>query len=501
MNFAAPLFEWAEREPYRRAVVVGAREYSYGALAERASQFGAALLAAGATHGDHVALMMNNRVEFIIAYYGAAKVGAIIAPFNTFLKGEEIIHQVNDLGAVAFIGNDWASPEFARARAAMPSVSLFVVTQAQHDATQFDDFIAGIPDTGPLYDADQDDVALICYTSGTTGKPKGAMQTHRNIIAFIQATVATQDPAVEYRPLVFVPLFHGFGDHCMMNQVFHTGRDFVLMDPFDPEAILTAIQTYRCTSFGATPSMLWGLLHYPNRARFDTSSLRDVVTGGAPVPFELLEQFHAAFGVMPLEGYGLSEGTAGYTYTRADLPRRPGSCGVALPGVEIRIVGNKGKTLPAGSVGEIVVRSPFNMKGYWRRPESTAAVLQGGWLRTGDVGRLDSDGFLYVVDRKTDMIIMSGENIYPSEIEEVLLRHPAIAEAAVVGVPDQRRGEIPKAVVVLQSGARLTEEDVQAFCRERLAFFKTPKLVEFRAWLPKNAAFKVLKNELKSPCS
>jgi long-chain acyl-CoA synthetase len=296
-----------------------------------------------------------------------------------------------------------------------------------------------------------------------------------------------------------VPLFHGFGDHCMMNQVFHVGRDFVLMDPFDPEAILGAIETYRCTGFGATPSMLWGLIHYPERSRFNTASLRDVVTGGAPVAVELLEQFRAAFGVMPLEGYGLSEGTAGYTYTRADVRRRAGSCGVALPGVDVRIVDDNDLPLPVGDVGEIIVRSPFNMKGYWRRPAESAAVVRDGWLHTGDIGRLDEDGFLYIVDRKNDMIIMSGENLYPSEIEAVLLRHPAIAEAAVVGVPDERRGEIPKAVIVLKSGAQATAEDVQAFCRERLAFFKVPKIVECRSWLPKNASFKVLKRELKAP--
>ncbi len=497
MNFAAPLFEWAERGPERRALVAGGREYSYGELARRAGQFGAALAAAGVGPGDRVALMMNNRIEFIIAYYGTAKIGAIVAPLNTFLKAEEIAYQLNDLGAVAFVGNDWASPEFARVRARTPSVSLFIATQPHQDAIQFDAFVAGAPAPVALHHSDPDAVAVIRYTSGTTGRPKGAMQTHANIVAFIAATLSIQEPAIAYRPLVFVPLFHGFGDHCMMNQVFHAGQDFVLMDPFDPEAILHAVETYRCTSFGATPSMLWGLIHCPERARFDTSSLRDVVTGGAPVPFELLEQFHAAFGSMPLEGYGLSEGTAGYTYTRTDLTRRPGSCGVALPGVEIRIVDDAGVVVPAGSTGEVIVRSPFNMKGYWNRPEATAAVLRGGWLHTGDIGRLDADGFLYIVDRKTDMIIMSGENIYPSEIEAALLRHPAIAEAAVVGVPDERRGEVPKAVIVLNPGAQLTAEEAQAFCRERLAFFKVPKIVEFRPWLPKNASFKVLKGELK----
>jgi len=280
MNFAAPLFEWADREPHRRALVVGAQEYSYGDLARRASGFGSALRAAGIARGDRVALMMNNRVEFIIAYYGAVKLGAVIAPLNTFLKGEEIAYQLNDLGAVAFVGNDWGSPEFARVRDVIPSVSLFVATQPQPGAVLFDELVAGAAPDVALHDADPDDLALIRYTSGTTGKPKGAMQTHRNITAFIAATLSTQDPTIEYRPLVFVPLFHGFGDHCMMNQVFHAGRDFVLMDPFDAEAILSAIQTHHCTSFGAPPSMLWGLIHYPERTRFDTGSLREVVTGG-----------------------------------------------------------------------------------------------------------------------------------------------------------------------------------------------------------------------------
>ena len=348
-----------------------------------------------------------------------------------------------------------------------------------------------------MYDADDADVAVIKYTAGTTGKPKGAMQTHGGTYNFLRDTTGIRTMEADQCVLLFVPLFHGFGDHCCMNPVFMCGASFVVMDPFQPDEILRAIQKYKCRYFGCTPSMLYGLMHHPDADKYDLSSLDQVLTGGGPVTLDVANGFEKKFGVKVLQGYGLAEGTAGYTYTRTDMPFKEGSCGIPLPGVELKIVDENGAEVPIGQTGEIVGKSSYNMKGYWNKPAETKETIKDGWLHTGDIGRFDDEGYLYIIDRKKDMIIMSGENIYPIEIEDAILEHPAVAQAAVIGAPDARRGEVPCAVVILHAGEEPTEDELIEFCKSKIASFKVPRMVKFRDSMPLSAQFKILKRELR----
>jgi long-chain acyl-CoA synthetase len=496
MNFMRDFLVHAEKRPDAAALIHEDRGYSYGELMESIDRCGLALKRLGIESGDRVALMMNNRPEFIIAYQATVKIGAIIVPINTFLKEAELAHQVNDVGAKVFIGNDWAAASVGSIKDDLKTVSEIILTGVE-GYTDFHDFIGSESGGLEMHDADDDDVAVIKYTAGTTGKPKGAMQTHGGIYSFMRDTMNTRSIEPNHCILLFVPMFHGFGDHCCMNPVLMCGASFVIMDPFHPDEIFRAIEKHKCRYFGCTPSMLYGLMHHPDADKYDLSSLDQVLTGGGPVTRDIAEGFKKKFGVNVLQGYGLAEGTAGYTYTRIDMQFKEGSCGIPLPGVEIKIVDENGSEAPAGQPGEIIGRSKYNMKGYWNNRAETEKTLRDGWLHTGDMGRFDEEGYLYVIDRKKDMIIMSGENIYPIEIENVILEHPAVAQAAVIGAPEPRRGEVPCAVVILHPGASLTEEGLIDFCKSRMASFKIPRMVKFRGSMPLSAQFKVLKRELR----
>ena len=496
MNFIKDFVQQAEKRPEAPALIYESRTYSYGELMKLIDSCGLALKKLGVKPGDRVALMINNRPEFVIAYQAAVKIGAVIVPINTFLKETELSHQINDMGAKVFIGNDWCAASVGSIKDELKTVKEIILTGVE-GYTDFQEFISSEKGELELYDAADDDVAVIKYTAGTTGKPKGAMQTHGNIYRFVRDNMDIQPIEPDRCILLFVPLFHGFGDHCCMNPVFMCGASFVVMDPFNPEEIFKAIQNHKCIYFGCTPSMLYGLMNHPDADKYDLSSLERVLTGGGPVTRDIVDGFKNKFGVEVLQGYGLTEGCAGYTYTRIGMPFKEGSCGVLLPEVEMKIVDEDGNEVPKGQPGEIVVKSPYNMKGYWNNPEATMETIKDGWLHTGDLGRFDEDGYLYLVDRVKDMIIMSGENIYPTEIEEIILEHPAVAQVAVIGAPDPRRGEIPCAVVVLNPGATLTEDELIEYCKPKMASFKVPRMVKFRQDMPLSTVFKVLKRELR----
>lgn len=502
MNIANQFLKTAQSNSSRSAVIYGDAVTPYAELMQKITKFACGLKDLGLHEGDRVALMMNNRQEFVVAYYATLMLGAAIVPINTFLLEDELRFQLNDVEPKIFIGNDWVVMRFEGIQKDVKSVhhAIFTLPETTLKPKWFLSFDAVLDSgDGPLEAADvrDDDVAVIKYTSGTTGKPKGAMQTHGNVEKFISACIEAYEISSDECSLLFVPLFHGFGDHCCMNVAFRVGASFVLMDPFDPNAIFSAIEKHRCTYFGATPSMLYGLITHQDAEKYEVSSLKRVLTGGGPVTREIVEGFQKKFNVPVLQGYGLTEGCAGYAFTRPDMPYKDGSCGTPLPGVRIKVVDERGHELPAGEPGEIVAQSEFNMKGYWKNEKATAEVLKNGWLHTGDIGTMDEEGNLYIVDRKKDMIIMSGENIYPAEIENVLASHPCVGEVAVIGVPDARRGEIPCAVIVKKPGTEVTENEIISFCKERLAAFKVPKIVKFTGSLPKNMSFKVLRRELR----
>ncbi|UCD56568.1 MAG: AMP-binding protein, partial [Candidatus Hydrogenedentota bacterium] len=350
MNFMRDFVAQAEKRPDARALIHEDRTYSYGELMKLIDGCALALKRLGVKPGGRVALMMNNRPEFVIAYQATAKIGAVIVPINTFLKEAELSHQINDVGAKVFIGNDWSAASIGPIRDELNTVTEFILTGVK-GYTDFQDFISSESGRLEMYEAADDDVAVIKYTAGTTGKPKGAMQTHGGIYNFMRDTMNIRSIEPDHCILLFVPMFHGFGDHCCMNPVLMCGASFVVMDPFDPIKIFKAVQDYRCRYFGCTPSMLYGLMHHQDADKYDLSSLDQVLTGGGPVTLDIVDGFKKKFGVNVLQGYGLAEGTAGFTYTRVDMPFKEGSCGIPLPGVHLKIVDERGNEVPVGQPG------------------------------------------------------------------------------------------------------------------------------------------------------
>jgi long-chain acyl-CoA synthetase len=347
-----------------------------------------------------------------------------------------------------------------------------------------------------IADMDPEDLAGINYTGGTTGHPKGVMLTHGGMTAVSNAAMSTGDYEDGSVGLGALPLAHGYGilTQLLAMRVAGTG---VLMRWFEPGAALQLIETHRVRLFAAVPTMLVYLLNHPDLDKYDVSSLERVGCGAAPCPVELLQEFERRFGCTIYEGYGLTESTVVCTTQRRDRPKVVGSVGVPLPGFTVKILDDDHNEMPVGELGEICARGPHVMKGYYRMPEATAETIRDGWLHTGDIGRTDADGNIYVVDRKKDMIIRGGLNVYPRDIEEILFEHPAIAEAAVVGRPDPEYGEEVIAFVVLRDGANVRAEEILAFCRQRLAKYKAPKEVRFIATLPKSGVGKVVRRELR----
>jgi long-chain acyl-CoA synthetase len=347
-----------------------------------------------------------------------------------------------------------------------------------------------------------DDTAVVLYTSGTTGRPKGAELTHANLLSNARAAAGLVDLDETTVALVVLPLFHAFGMTVMHNAVLAVGGSLVLVPRFQAPAVLQLLQHRRVTFLGGVPTMFMALLEADGASSSagDLSALRWCVSGGAPMPAPVMAEFEARFGVTLLEGYGLSETSPAVSFTVPDRPRTPGSIGYPLPGVEVRLVDGNGAVVTGpDTAGEIEVRGPNVMKGYWRNPQATAEAIVDGWFRTGDIGMTDADGALRIVDRKKDLIIRAGYNVYPREVEGVLHLHPAVAQAAVVGVPDRRRGEEVKAVVTLKPGTTATPTEIVAFCRRHLASYKYPRVVEVRDSLPLGPTGKVLKNELREP--
>ncbi len=417
----------------------------------------------GLRPGDRVAMRLPNGPDFIVNFFGIMKAGMVAVPINTALKGPEIDFILKDSGAAT-----WFRP-----------------------GHELDPLTPG-SDTAPA------GTASIIYTSGTTGFPKGAALTHRNYLWDVSTLVKTIGMTDRDRFLCFLPLFHVNGQVVTLLSPLYAGGSMVLMERFQPKEFFELLSKHRCTAFSGVPSVYSVLLNLPDAERYDLSSLRFCICGAAPMPVDVFERFEAKFKAHILEGYGLSEGTC-VSSVNPPPPgsRKVGSIGLSIPGQEMRIVDDADGDLGPDTVGEIAVRGPNVMAGYWNNPAATADALRGGWLHTGDLGSRDSDGFFYIRGRKKEMIIRGGENIYPKEIEEVLYRHPAVAEAAVVGLPDKRWGEEVAAFLVLREGASLPTAELRAYLKERLADYKLPRRIEFVASLPKTATGKIQKHVLR----
>ncbi len=503
LNLAVILREGAVRYPAKPAIIAGAKTWTYGELDAAARRLAASFATLGLARGRHVALMMPNVPEFTIAYYACHYAGLVAVPINVMLKGEEVAYHLNDSEAAALVVwhglVEQAAPGFREAKGcrelvvAGPYVSVDVPGATRFDALfERGEAVSEIPDTAA------DDTAVILYTSGTTGRPKGAELTHFNL--FYNADSAARAHRIEEGSvsLAVLPLFHSFGQTVIQNGTLLRGGTLVLLPRFDATAAFETMQRHRVTFFAGVPTMYFGLLHHPNAADYDLSSLRECVSGGAPMPVEVMRQFDERYRTNILEGYGLSETSPVASLNQNDRPKKPGSIGRPLWGVEFRLIGDDGTPIDAPGVpGEIHIKGHNIMKGYWKKPEATAEAVQGGWFKTGDVATRDEDGFYFIVDRKKDMIIRGGYNVYPREIEEVLYRHAAVAEAAVIGVPHEALGEEVAAVVALRPGRSASEAELIAFCQEHLAAFKHPRSVRFVEALPKGPTGKILKRALR----
>ncbi|HEY8809616.1 MAG TPA: long-chain fatty acid--CoA ligase [Solirubrobacterales bacterium] len=496
MNLASILTESAQRLPDAPAIRLGEAELSYGDLDDGSARLATLLHEKGVRSGDRVGVMLPNVPEFPVAYYGVLRAGAIVVPMNVLLKRREIAFYVEDSGAKVLLAwhgfCDEAGDGAAEAGAELVEIepTAFATTLAELEPTP------GLAETG------EDDTAVILYTSGTTGKPKGAELTHANLArnADVSSRTTSEIGAGDV-VLGALPLFHSFGQTVAMNASLRVGACLTLVPKFDPGEALATMQRDSVTHFYGVPTMYGALLHHPDRESFDTSSLRICITGGASMPVEVLRGFEDAFGAKVMEGYGLSETSPVACSNHPDRERKAGSIGTPIEGVEMQVVNENDEPVGQGEVGEIVIRGHNIMKGYWQRPEATEEAMRSGWFHSGDMARVDEDGFFYIVDRKKDLIIRGGYNVYPREVEEVLYEHPKIREAAVVGVPHDQWGEEIGAAVVLHEGEKLSPEEISTYVKDRIAAYKYPRVVWFIDELPKGPTGKILKREIETPAA
>jgi len=494
LNLASILTDTARRAPDSPAVRLGEAELSYAELDDRSARLATLLREKGLERGDRVGVMLPNVLEFPIAYYGVLRAGGIVVPMNVLLKRREIAFYLEDSGTRLLLAWHGFAGE-AREGAAESGAELVEVEPAAFAA-----LLDGLEPTPGLAETDEEDTAVILYTSGTTGKPKGAELTHANLAR--NADVSSRTTCeIAAGDVVFggLPLFHSFGQTVAMNASLGVGACLTLLPKFDPGEALETMRRDRVTHFYGVPTMYGALLHHPGRESFDTSAMRICITGGASMPVEVLRGFEEAFGCIVLEGYGLSETSPVASSNHPHMERKPGSIGTPLEGVEMMVVDEDDRPAPQGEVGEIVIRGHNVMKGYWQRPDATAEAMRGGWFHSGDMARVDEEGYFYIVDRKKDLIIRGGYNVYPREVEEVLYEHPKIREAAVVGVPHDEWGEEIGAAVVLHEGEDLAPEEVSAYVKERIAAYKYPRVVWFLEELPKGPTGKILKREIEAP--
>ncbi len=493
-NLASNLVEAAEIYPDRAAVRHDDLVLTYGELDERSARVAGLLAAHGVEPGDRVGLILPNVAEFPVLYYGVLRAGAVVVPMNPLLKAREVEYYLGDSGARLVFAWHQIADEAAKGAEAAGAGVVPVVPAA------FGRLLDESAPRAAVAGRADDDTAVILYTSGTTGRPKGAELTHANLVRNAAVSAATLF-RLEPDDVVMgcLPLFHSFGQTCGLNAVVGSGACLTLLARFDPAKALEVFQRDRVTVFEGVPTMYLALLHDPRRGEHDVSSLRVCVSGGAALPVEVLRGFEEAFGCIVLEGYGLSETSPVASFNHPDRARKAGSIGTPIQGVEMRLVDSLGDDVPAGEVGEIAIRGHNLMKGYWRREQATREAVPDGWFRTGDLARQDDDGYFFIVDRKKDLIIRGGYNVYPREVEEVLYEHAAVAEVAVVGIPHPTHGEEVGAAVVLKPGAAATPADLRAFCKERVAAYKYPRHVWLETALPKTATGKLLRREVQPP--
>ncbi|HEX2317326.1 MAG TPA: long-chain fatty acid--CoA ligase [Thermomonospora sp.] len=513
LNLSVLLEDAARETPDRDAVVFGDMRLSYSFIDGVANQVANLLVSRGIRPGDKVAISSPNLPYFPMVYFGALKAGAVVVPLNVLLKPREIAYHLADSEAKAYFCFQ-GTPELPLGEMGWagfqetPGCEHFFLLPAGLDVTEspiegaelFWAALGGQPNTFETVVTAPTDTAVVLYTSGTTGQPKGAELSHSNLL-----TNAMVSDTLFYRTLhdtflVTLPLFHIFGQTCVMNVGLYRRATLVLVPRFEVKAAVQLMVKEKVNMFAGVPTMWWSLLT-DDTSPEDVAAIRDnlrvAVSGGSALPMEVLKGVKEKFGIDILEGYGLSETSPVASFNRPDRPTKAGSIGLPIWGVEMRLIDEDWKTIEGEGPGEIAIRGPNVMKGYYKRPEATAEAIRDGWFRTGDVARRDEDGYYYIIDRSKDMIIRGGFNVYPREIEEVLMTHPQVSLAAVVGVPHESHGEEIKAYVIRTPDATITEEELVAWGKEQFANYKYPRVVEFRDALPMTATGKILKRELR----
>ncbi|ANU23889.1 fatty acid--CoA ligase family protein [Planococcus donghaensis] len=511
MSLMTRVHEIAEQNPAKAAYSFMGQDTSYGEFDQKVALFAGALKDLGVEKGDHVAFLLGNTPHFLISLYATMRLGATAVPVNPIYTPDEIAYIVNNSDAKVVVALDMLLPLIEKAHVALPAVASYVICETDPTTPEkmaqlpeavkgkihsFTKLLTNSTANSEFAEVEADDTAVILYTSGTTGKPKGAMLTHQNLHSNARDVGAYLQIGETDRVVATLPVFHVFALTVVVNAPLLQGATIILVPRFNPKEVFEAIKASKATVFAGVPTMFNFMNQLPDVDPADFATVRLAVSGGSAMPVALLHSFEDKFNVRISEGYGLSEASPVTCFNPIDRERKAGSIGTSIINVENKVVNELGEEVAVNEVGELIVRGPNVMRGYYKMPEETAAAIRDGWLYTGDLARVDEEGYFYIVDRKKDMIIVGGYNVYPREIEEVLFAHPAILEAAVVGLPDPDFGEEVNAYVVLKDST-VSIEDLKDYCAEHLAKYKVPRQFEVLEELPKNTTGKILRRSLK----
>jgi long-chain acyl-CoA synthetase len=493
VNLAQTILDAGQEDPDHIAVKLDDTEMSYAMLDGATAHMVGLLHDHGVKPGDRVGIMLPNVPYFPVCYYGILRAGAIVVPMNVLLKKREVGYYLSDPEAKLLIAwDDFA--EAAETGAEEAGSECLLVKPGQ-----FEKIVGAAEAVTEVAETDDGDTAVILYTSGTTGQPKGAELSNANLSRNAEASRGLFGLGSEAVVLGALPLFHTFGQTCGMNATLGGGGTLTLIPRFDPAKALEIIQRDEVNVFQGVPTMYGAMLHLDNRADYDVSTLQVCASGGSAMPVELMRGFEEAFGCKVLEGYGLSESSPVASFNHPDRERKPGSIGTPIEGVQMKVVDDDGNEVDQGDIGEIVIKGHNVMNGYWKRDDATAETIIDGWLHTGDIGKVDEDGYFFIVDRKKEMIIRGGYNVYPREIEEVLYEHPDVREAAVLGIPSDEYGEEVAAAVALKDGASTSPDELRTYVKDQVAGYKYPRKVWLVDELPKGPTGKILKREIEPP--
>jgi long-chain acyl-CoA synthetase len=493
MNLAQTILDAGREDPDHVALKLDDTELTYKLLDGATAHMVGLLREHGVKPGDRVGIMLPNVPYFPVCYYGVLRAGAIVVPMNVLLKKREVGYYLKDPEAKVLIAwGDFA--EAAETGAEDAGAECLLVKPGE-----FEDQVGAAEAVTEVAETDEGDTAVILYTSGTTGQPKGAELSHANLARNAEASQGLFGLGSDAVVLGALPLFHTFGQTCGMNATLGGGGTLTLIPRFDPAKALEIIQRDQVNVFQGVPTMYGAMLHLDNRDDYDVSTLKVCASGGSAMPVELMRGFEEAFGCKVLEGYGLSESSPVASFNHPDRERKPGSIGTPIEGVEMKVVDDDGEEVAQGEPGEILIKGHNVMNGYWKREDATAETIVDGWLHTGDIGKVDEDGYFFIVDRKKELIIRGGYNVYPREIEEVLYEHPDVREAAVLGIPSDEHGEEVAAAVALKDGASTSADELRAYVKDQVAGYKYPRKVWLVDELPKGPTGKILKREIEPP--